>query len=66
LDQEVDMSHSLDLHRAVLSYFQGHPWWVKDRGHNDITEGPGKLAECIRRVRSFMTSLEEGGVDDAL
>jgi hypothetical protein len=36
---------------------------VKDGGHNDITEGLGDLAEYIRRVMSFMTSLEEGGVD---
>jgi fermentation-respiration switch protein FrsA (DUF1100 family) len=66
LDQEVDISHGLDLHRAVPSQFQRHPWWVKDRGHNDITEGPGKLAEYIRRVRSFMNCLEEDGVDVAL
>jgi hypothetical protein len=57
------MSHGLDLHRAVPNHLQRHPWGVKDRGHNDATEGPSELAEYIWRVRSFVISLEEDGVD---
>ena len=58
LDQEVDFSHGLDLYRAVPSDLRREPWWVPDRGHNDITDGTGKLGEYIRRIRTFLTSLE--------
>jgi len=58
LDQEVDISHGLELHRAVPAQYQRDPWWVRDRGHNDITDGPGKLAEYIRRLRGFLNSLD--------
>ena len=57
LDEEVDISHGQELHRAVPSNFQRDPWWVSDRGHNDITDGPGKLAEYVRRIRGFLSSL---------
>jgi fermentation-respiration switch protein FrsA (DUF1100 family) len=58
LDQEVSFSHGLELHRAVAPDFQRDPWWVADRGHNDITDGTGKLGEYIRRIRTFVTSLD--------
>ncbi|GAX18563.1 hypothetical protein FisN_10Hh236 [Fistulifera solaris] len=58
LDQEVDISHGQDLHKAVPDEYKRDPWWVADRGHNDITDGPGKLAEYIRRLRGFLESLE--------
>ena len=58
LDQEVDISHGKQMHDAVPSEFQRDPWWVPDRGHNDITEGRGKLAEYIQRLRSFVQSLD--------
>jgi abhydrolase domain-containing protein 17 len=57
LDEEVDVSHGQELHRAVPSNMQRDPWWVSDRGHNDITDGPGKLAEYVRRIRGFLTNL---------
>ena len=59
LDQEVPIEHGQDLHAAVPPAFKREPWWVADRGHNDITEGPGKLAEYIRRLRAFLRSLED-------
>mmetsp|Transcript_3201 Transcript_3201/g.6107 ORF Transcript_3201/g.6107 Transcript_3201/m.6107 type:complete len:400 (-) Transcript_3201:154-1353(-) len=58
LDQEVDISHGRDLYRATPEEFQRDPWWVPDRGHNDITDGSGKLAEYVRRLRAFLTSLD--------
>jgi len=69
LDQEVDISHGLQLHRAVPPHLRRDPWWVPDRGHNDITDGSGKLAEYIRRIRAFLTGLDddlaaEEGVND--
>ena len=60
LDQEVDVSHGQELHRLVPTQYQRDPWWVRDRGHNDIIEGPGKLAEYIRRMRGFVNSLDAG------
>ena len=59
LDQEVDVSHGQEMHAAVPPQFQREPWWVPDRGHNDVTEGPGKLAEYIRRLRGFLRSLDD-------
>jgi fermentation-respiration switch protein FrsA (DUF1100 family) len=59
LDQEVDISHGVELHKAVAPGLRREPWWVPDRGHNDIVEGAGKLAEYIRRIRGFLISLDE-------
>ena len=59
LDEEVEMSHGVALHQAVPDEYKRDPWWVSDRGHNDITEGPGKLAEYIRRIRNYLQSLDE-------
>lgn len=58
LDQEVDVSHGQDLYKAIPDNYKRDPWWVPDRGHNDITDGPGKLAEYVRRLRGFLQSLE--------
>jgi fermentation-respiration switch protein FrsA (DUF1100 family) len=57
LDEEVDVSHGQELHNAVSPHLRRDPWWVPDRGHNDITDGPGKLAEYVRRLRAFLDSL---------
>jgi len=57
LDEEVDISHGTSMHQAVPTLYQRDPWWVPDRGHNDITEGPGKLAEYVGRLRQFIESL---------
>lgn len=58
LDEEVEIAHGVSLYQAVPEHLQREPWWVSDRGHNDITEGPGKLAEYIRRLRNYLTSLD--------
>ena len=59
LDEEVDISHGVTMHQAVPNDCKRDPWWVPDRGHNDITEGPGKLAEYVQRLRAFMGSLDD-------
>ena len=46
------------MQQAVPDHMKRDPWWVPDRGHNDITEGPGKLAEYVGRLRNFMESLD--------
>jgi len=57
-DEEVDASHGHALYSAVDPQYRGEPWWVSDRGHNDICEGPGKMTEYIKRLRSFLASLD--------
>jgi fermentation-respiration switch protein FrsA (DUF1100 family) len=59
LDEEVDISHGVSMHNAVPDQWKRDPWWVPDRGHNDITEGPGKLAEYVGRLRNFFTCLDD-------
>lgn len=58
LDQEVHISHGKALHDAVPEKLKRNPWWVRDRGHNDITDGRPKLIEYIQRLKSFFESLE--------
>jgi fermentation-respiration switch protein FrsA (DUF1100 family) len=58
LDEEVDISHGVAMHQAVPNHLKRDPWWVPDRGHNDITEGPGKLAEYVGRLRNFLSTLD--------
>jgi len=58
LDEEVDIAHGYALHQAVPADLRAEPWWVPDRGHNDITEGTGKLNEYIRRLKAFTDGLD--------
>lgn len=58
LDEEVSVSHGIAMHNAVPAHLRRDPWWVPDRGHNDITEGPGKMAEYLRKLRMFLMSLD--------
>ena len=58
-DVEVHFHHGLEMHQAVPDQYKRDPWWVSDRGHNDITEGPGKMAEYIRRLQEFVSSLDD-------
>lgn len=58
LDEEVDIAHGYALLQAVPADLRSEPWWVPDRGHNDITEGAGKLNEYIRRLKTFMDGLD--------
>lgn len=58
LDEEVNFSHGKSLYEAVPEDLRRTPWWVKDRGHNDITDGRTKLLEYIQRLKGFFDSLE--------
>lgn len=59
LDEEVDIAHGYALHQAVPAHLRGEPWWVPDRGHNDITDGNGKLTEYLRKIKSFLDTLDQ-------
>lgn len=58
LDEEVGVQHGIALHRAVPHEYRREPWWVPDRGHNDITDGPGKMSEYIHRLRAYLDGLD--------
>ena len=58
LDEEVDISHGIALHEAVPNDLKREPWWVPDRGHNNITDGRSTLLEYIDRLRTFLGSLD--------
>jgi len=71
LDEEVDIGHGHALYQAVNPQYRRDPWWVPDRGHNDITDGAGKMTEYIQRLGAFLQSLDvvsdkskdENGID---
>lgn len=58
-DQEVGIHHGKELFQAVPEEFRRPPWWVPDRGHNDITDGRSKLVEYIERLKSFFNGLDD-------
>ena len=58
LDEEVPITQGMGMYEATPDHLKRDPWWVPDRGHNDITEGPGKLAEYVGRLRRFLNSLD--------
>ncbi|CAN0416985.1 unnamed protein product, partial [Hapterophycus canaliculatus] len=38
-DEEVPWEHGKGIYEAVPEEMRRRPWWVPDRGHNDICEG---------------------------
>jgi fermentation-respiration switch protein FrsA (DUF1100 family) len=58
LDEEVPITQGMGMYEATPDHHKRDPWWVPDRGQNDITEGPGKLAEYVGRLRIFLASLD--------
>jgi len=58
LDEEVPISHGKALHRAVRKDLRRTPWWVPNRGHNDVTDGRDNLVEYIERLKRFMANLD--------
>jgi abhydrolase domain-containing protein 17 len=59
LDEEVHFSHGKSLHDAVPDDLKREPWWVKDRGHNDITADRSKVLEYMQRLKIFFDGLDE-------
>ena len=57
MDEEVGFHHGQALHEAVPEKFKRDPWWVQDRGHNDITEGRAKVLQYIQKLKLFFESL---------
>lgn len=59
MDEEVTFEHGKALHEAVPEDCKRPPWWVKDRGHNDITDGRQKILEYIQKLKLFVESLDD-------
>ena len=55
-DREVGLHHGLDLLAAVPPEWRAEPWWVPDRGHNDLLQGNEQ--EYFRRVSAFLDDIE--------
>jgi len=59
LDEEVGIEHGVSLYEAVPDQYKREPWWVPDRGHNDICEGSSKIREYIDRLKIFLDSMDD-------
>ena len=46
------------LQAAVPEDCRTDPWWVPDKGHNDIVDGPN-IVEYIQRLNRFVRSLSD-------
>jgi pimeloyl-ACP methyl ester carboxylesterase len=58
LDEEVAFAHGKALQDAVPDDCRRTPWWVRDRGHNDITDGRVKVLEYIQKMKIYFESLD--------
>lgn len=57
-DSEVPFEHGAALQMAVPEECRRDPWWVPEKGHNDIVDGPG-IVEYIQRLNRFVRSLDD-------
>ena len=51
-DREVPVSHGLGLQERVPDTHRTQPWWVRDRGHNDVLRDNEE--EFFRRMMAFL------------
>jgi len=58
-DEEVNVAHGRALYEALKDDCKREPWWVPDRGHNDIMDGGSHLEEYLRRVKRFLASIDD-------
>jgi abhydrolase domain-containing protein 17 len=57
-DVEVAFEHGVALQAAVPDDCKTEPWWVPEKGHNDIVDGPG-VVQYIQRLNRFVRSLDD-------
>lgn len=62
-DEEVPWEHGKGIHEAVPEELRRRPWWVKDRGHNDICDGRRHLREYYARLKAFLKELDDPDAD---
>ena len=63
-DQEVAFEHGLALQAAVPDECKTDPWWVSNKGHNDVIDG-NNIVEYIQRLNRFVRHLDEDDDHDA-
>ena len=54
-DSEVRVFHGKQLYEAVPPEFQTEPWWVPERGHNDLLQNNEK--EFFARLKRFFAEV---------
>ncbi|CAM9755912.1 unnamed protein product, partial [Sphacelaria rigidula] len=58
LRSKVPWEHGKGIYEAVPEELRRRPWWVRDRGHNDICDGRRHLREYYSRLKGFLKDLE--------
>jgi len=56
-DKEVNVAHGHGLHKAVPPQFRTEPWWVPNRGHNDVLLKNER--EFLTRMKNFLQFVQE-------
>ncbi len=56
-DQEVAFEHGVALQAAVPDECKTDPWWVGNKGHNDVIDG-NNIVEYIQRLNRFVRHLD--------
>lgn len=56
-DQEVAFEHGLALQAAVPDECKTEPWWVSNKGHNDVIDG-NNIVEYIQRLSRFVRQMD--------
>jgi len=55
-DEEVPVGHGRGLYEAVPVQYKRDPWWVAQRGHNNVLDG--NEVEYITRLATFLGQLK--------
>lgn len=63
-DEEVSAHHGIGLHEAVKQEYRFEPWWIADRGHNDICDGAGRMQQYVRRIGAFLDAVDNFEIMD--
>jgi len=56
-DEEIDISHSMEMYHRVPDEYKYQPWWVPNRGHNDIHQGVAGMTEYLIKINQYLDSL---------
>jgi hypothetical protein len=54
-DHEVPVRHGIELQDKVPDTHRTPPWWVRDRGHNDVLRANEE--EFFRRMKAFLVTV---------
>eukprot|EP00741_Cyanophora_paradoxa_P009088 tig00000145_g8800.t1 len=65
VDEVINVAHGRKLHELLVKAGRNppEPWWVQNRGHNDIEVE--SAAEYLKRLRTFVRAVDEAGLEPA-